>query len=205
MAAGQLPTPDRVRDLLLSAAATGAALGHMDDLQVLLCCCLVVCVDVCWGGVCALWCVCCQPKCLLQVGQCLLPALSSRTVTTRRPPRPCCLVPACFANQVFPCPVVSALSSNHPVFVLLVPSSPMSSPQAVLLEGRAWQARAAAVLQQPSVVAAAAAAVQADPSASVGSLWSADIAAAAALEMNELEGLIGEGKSEKSWLCHTIL
>lgn len=34
MAAGQNPSPDRVRDLLLSAAATGAALGHMDDLQV---------------------------------------------------------------------------------------------------------------------------------------------------------------------------
>lgn len=34
MAAGVLPSPDRVRELLLSAAATGAALGHMDDLQV---------------------------------------------------------------------------------------------------------------------------------------------------------------------------
>jgi len=34
MANNQLPRPDRVRDLLLSAAATGAALGHMDDLQV---------------------------------------------------------------------------------------------------------------------------------------------------------------------------
>lgn len=34
MAAGQLPSPERVRKLLLSAAATGAALGHMDDLQV---------------------------------------------------------------------------------------------------------------------------------------------------------------------------
>lgn len=34
MASGQNPSPDRVRDLLLSAAATGAALGHMDDLQV---------------------------------------------------------------------------------------------------------------------------------------------------------------------------
>jgi hypothetical protein len=34
MAAGRNPSPDRVRDLLLSAAATGAALGHMDDLQV---------------------------------------------------------------------------------------------------------------------------------------------------------------------------
>jgi hypothetical protein len=34
MAAGKNPSPDRVRDLLLSAAATGAALGHMDDLQV---------------------------------------------------------------------------------------------------------------------------------------------------------------------------
>eukprot|EP00775_Hariotina_reticulata_P009819 gene9819-9977_t len=33
MAAGALPSPDRVRQLLLSAAATGAALGHMDDLQ----------------------------------------------------------------------------------------------------------------------------------------------------------------------------
>jgi hypothetical protein len=34
MANGQLPSPERVQDLLLSAAATGAALGHMDDLQV---------------------------------------------------------------------------------------------------------------------------------------------------------------------------
>jgi hypothetical protein len=34
MANGQLPSPGRVQDLLLSAAATGAALGHMDDLQV---------------------------------------------------------------------------------------------------------------------------------------------------------------------------
>lgn len=97
MAAGQNPSPDRVRDLLLSAAATGAALGHMDDLQ------------------------------------------------------------------------------------------------AVLLEGRTWQARASAVLQQPTVVAAAAAAVEADPCASICSAWNADIAAAASMEMNELEGLIGEG------------
>jgi thiamine biosynthesis lipoprotein ApbE len=64
--------------------------------------------------------------------------------------------------------------------------------QAVLLEGRAWQARAAAVLAQPSVVAAAAAAIEADPCASVCSLWNADIAAAAAMEMKELEALIGE-------------
>lgn len=62
----------------------------------------------------------------------------------------------------------------------------------MLLEGRAWQARAAAVLQQPSVVAAAAAAIEADPCASVCSLWNADIAAAATMEMRELEALIGE-------------
>jgi hypothetical protein len=65
--------------------------------------------------------------------------------------------------------------------------------QAVLLEGRSWQARAAAVLQQPSVVAAAAAAIEADPCASICTLWNADIAAAAAMEMSELEALIGEG------------
>jgi hypothetical protein len=40
MANGQLPSPGRVQDLLLSAAATGAALGHMDDLQV--CCGFVI-------------------------------------------------------------------------------------------------------------------------------------------------------------------
>ena len=63
----------------------------------------------------------------------------------------------------------------------------------MLLEGRAWQSRASAVLQQPTVVAAAAAAVEADPCASICSAWNADIAAAATMEMNELEGLIGEG------------
>lgn len=36
MANGQLPTPNHVQDLLLTAAATGAALGHMDDLQAVL-------------------------------------------------------------------------------------------------------------------------------------------------------------------------
>lgn len=36
MANGQLPTPDHVQDLLITAAATGAALGHMDDLQAVL-------------------------------------------------------------------------------------------------------------------------------------------------------------------------
>jgi hypothetical protein len=48
------------------------------------------------------------------------------------------------------------------------------------------------VLQQPSVVAAAAAAVEADPRASICSLWNADIASAAELEMKELEALISK-------------
>lgn len=72
------------------------------------------------------------------------------------------------------------------------PPDPTAPLQAVLLEGRAWQARAGAVLQQPSVVAAAAAAIEADPCASICSLWNADIAGAAELEMNELEALISE-------------
>jgi hypothetical protein len=41
-------------------------------------------------------------------------------------------------------------------------------------------------------MAAAAAAIEADPCASICTLWNADIAAAAAMEMSELEALIGE-------------
>jgi hypothetical protein len=48
------------------------------------------------------------------------------------------------------------------------------------------------VLQQPSVVAAAAAAIEADACASICSLWNADIASAADMEMTELEALISK-------------
>jgi len=108
-----------------------------------------------------------------------------------------------------------ARTLRWPTFVALFPGRhliPIVPPslrfcQAVLLEGRAWQSRAAAVLAQPSVVAAAAAAVEADPCASICTLWNADIAAAAALEMKELDGLIGEkgGEGGPPLVCVCVL
>lgn len=98
----------------------------------------------------------------------------------------CCLLVLCCPGR-YVLLACMALTAVH----VCISSMPLVM-QAVLLEGRAWQSRAAAVLQQPSVVAAAAAAVLADPCASVCSLWNTDIAAAAALEMKELDALIGK-------------